>query len=321
MLANLPETLSIVSGGDSRSASVLNGLGALAAEDDDIILIHDAARPGLTRSVIDTVIEALKRSDAAAPALPVSDALKRRLDNALQTVSRADLFRVQTPQGFRAGMIRQALSRRDRDFVDDLEAVEAMGATVRLVDGDPGLNKITYARDMLHAQQLLQSKAGRMRIGSGFDVHRFTEGDSVTLCGTIIPHDRSLAGHSDADVGWHALTDAIFGALGLGDLGDHFPPSDAKWKGADSSLFLQHAVKLAGETGWTVSNCDITLICEAPKVKPHREVMRSRTAEALGTDVSCVSVKATTTEKLGFLGRSEGIAAQAVVMLHQIDAS
>lgn len=319
IVADLANELIVVSGGESRSASVLNGLNALTAEENDIVLIHDAARPGLKAPAIDSVIEALSEADAAAPALVVSDALKRRGTKSFETVSRENLFRVQTPQGFRMSNIRAALSERSRDFVDDLEAIEALGGTVVLVDGDPELDKVTYARDIPVARKWLRTKAANMRIGSGFDVHGFTEGDNVILCGTKISHNKRLSGHSDADVGWHALTDAILGALGLGDLGDHFSPDDPKWEGADSAVFLQQAAAMAGERGWKVSNCDITLICEAPKIKPHREAMRTRTAEVLGADVSAISIKATTTEKLGFLGRSEGIAAQAVVMLQDAD--
>ncbi|WP_300391987.1 bifunctional 2-C-methyl-D-erythritol 4-phosphate cytidylyltransferase/2-C-methyl-D-erythritol 2,4-cyclodiphosphate synthase [Henriciella sp.] len=306
----------VTSGGSTRSASVLNGIAALQADDDDIVLIHDAARPGLSDDVIDALIEALSDFDAAAPALPVSDALKRQESGQLRDVSREALYRVQTPQAFRAGMIRQALANREQDFVDDLAAVEALGARVKLTPGREQLHKITFEDDFALVEKFMAGDApGTMKIGSGFDVHALVEGDGVTLCGVHIPHSHSLSGHSDADVGWHALTDAIFGALALGDLGDHFPPTDEAWKGADSAVFLQHAIRLASEKGWALSNCDITLICEAPKVKPHRQTMRERTREITGLDIDSISIKATTTEGLGFAGRREGIAAQAVVML------
>lgn len=303
----------VATGGATRSASVLSGLNALDAADDDIVLIHDAARPGLTSEIVDSLIAALEEADAVAPALPVNDALKRRTAASFEDVSREALYRVQTPQAFKAGLIRAALEQRTEDYVDDLAAVEAAGARIELTPGQERLHKLTYESDFALLETILTGD--RMRIGSGFDVHALEEGNGVTLCGVFIPHTHSLSGHSDADVGWHALTDAVFGALALGDLGDHFPPSDDKWKGADSAIFLQHAIRLAAEQGWHLVNCDITLICETPKVKPHRLVMRQRTAEVTALALDSVSIKATTTEGLGFAGRREGIAAQAIVML------
>jgi 2-C-methyl-D-erythritol 4-phosphate cytidylyltransferase/2-C-methyl-D-erythritol 2,4-cyclodiphosphate synthase len=215
---------------------------------------------------------------------------------------------------------RAAYDRAPDDAVDDLALIEASGARVLLVPGRQELMKITHAEDFAVASRLLAPKAACnngsiMRIGNGFDVHGFVPGDHVILCGVKIPHTHKLEGHSDADAGWHALTDAILGAAALGDIGDHFPPSDPRWKGQDSRTFLIHAVKLAAERGFNIVNADITLMCERPKISPHREAMRLRTAEALGVAIDRVSVKATTTEKLGFLGREEGVAAQAVVLL------
>jgi len=314
LLKNITNSgLLYTTGGRTRSASVLNGLKGLSPDDEDLVLIHDAARPGLTGAVIDELISAMARADAAAPALPLSDAIKRKYGETLSNVDREQLFRVQTPQAFRAGAIRNALSQRSEDYVDDLSAIEAAGGTVTLTPGREQLHKITYEGDFAVLETLLTG--GKMRVGSGFDVHAFEEGDGVTLCGVYIPHDRRLKGHSDADVAWHALTDAIFGALALGDLGDHFPPSDDRWKNADSAVFLEHALKLAAQKGWVLANCDLTIVCETPKVKPHRQAMRERTAALTGLHIDSVSIKATTTEGLGFTGRGEGIAAQAVVML------
>ncbi|NBC20844.1 MAG: bifunctional 2-C-methyl-D-erythritol 4-phosphate cytidylyltransferase/2-C-methyl-D-erythritol 2,4-cyclodiphosphate synthase [Alphaproteobacteria bacterium] len=304
----------IVTGGETRTRSVLAGLAALSGSDVSHVLIHDAARPGLTAGVIDALIAALAEADAAAPALPLVDALKRRSDGRLATVPREGLYRVQTPQAFRRELIERALDAARADLVDDIEAVEALGASVVLVPGAARLAKITYPEDFAYVTQLL-SPATPPRIGKGFDVHAFGPGNQVRLCGIAIPHDKALAGHSDADVGWHALTDAILGALALGDIGDHFPPSDPKWKGADSALFLSEACRLAAAQGYCLTSCDITLICEAPKIKPHREAMRARTAEITGLAQDHVSVKATTTEGLGFAGRGEGIAAEAVAVI------
>lgn len=313
----MPDGVTIVPGGDTRSASVRAGLAKLDVPDDLPVLIHDAARPGLSAKIIDRLIDALSQCDAAAPALPVSDALKAHTAGHLTTIPREGLFRVQTPQAFRYSTIQAALAAPGA-FVDDLEAVEASGAKVTLVAGDPRLHKITYPEDFDLVARLLAPFPITPRVGKGFDVHAFEPGEFVTLCGVKIPHDAKLKGHSDADAAWHALTDAILGAAALGDIGDHFPPSDPQWKNADSSLFLLHAQKLARDAGYAVSNCDITVICEAPRVKPHREAMRVRTADLLGLPLDAVSVKATTTEGLGFTGRREGIAAEAVAVLSAI---
>lgn len=300
--------------GATRTQSVLSGLAALDLPDDAKVLIHDAARPGIDAATITALIDALDISDAAAPALPVSDALKTQKEGRLETVDRTGLYRVQTPQAFRLGAIRRALAAAGPDLVDDLAAVEAAGARVMLIAGSLRLSKITYPEDFDMMSRLL-APSGVPRVGKGFDVHEFEAGDHVTLCGVKIPHIAKLKGHSDADAGWHALTDAILGAVALGDIGDHFPPSDSRWKNADSGIFLKHSQFLAESRGYRIDSCDITVICEAPKVKPHREAMRARTAELLGLSLDAVSVKATTTEGLGFTGRREGIAAEAIAVL------
>lgn len=312
--AGLPEDdrLILVDGGAHRTDSVRNGLQALQGRGLAKVLVHDAARPGLSEGVIRELVAALDTADAAAPALPVTDALKETGET-LRSVPRDRLVRVQTPQAFRFSILSDAIDRAGAAAVDDLALVEATGARVVLTRGRQELLKITHPEDMAIAEKLIAPPA--VRIGNGFDVHGFAAGDGVTICGVRIPHTKTLYGHSDADVGWHALTDAILGAAALGDIGDHFPPSDPKWKGADSRLFLQHAVQIAGARGLRVVNADITILCEKPKIAPHREAMRETTAAALGLSIDAVSVKATTTERLGFLGREEGIAAQAVVLL------
>lgn len=307
--------LRVVEGGESRSQSVRRGLAALALDPDDLVLIHDAARPGLQAADIDALLEALQTWDAAAPGLAVSDALKRCAGGTMQSVPRESLFRVQTPQAFRFGQITAALSGAEAGLVDDLAAVEHLGARVHLTEGRARLSKLTYAGDFETMTRLLRPHPMLPRVGTGYDVHAFEAGDHVTLCGCRIPHTAGLAGHSDADVAWHALTDAIFGALALGDLGDHFPPSDPRWKGADSAVFLTEALRLIDARGYRLESCDLTLICEAPKVKPHRAAMIARTADVTGLPADRISVKATTTEGLGFTGRREGIAAQAIAML------
>lgn len=308
------ETVTVVEGGDTRSASVRAGLRACEISEDGIVLIHDAARPGLKAETISALIEAMASADAAAPALPVADALKRKTGEALKTIDRSELFRVQTPQAFRMKAIQEALGE-DQDLVDDLAAIEEANGRVALIAGDETLAKITFPEDHSRLEKLLMPTLPAPRFGSGYDVHALEPGDGVTLCGVKIPHTHSLVGHSDADVAWHALTDAILGAVALGDIGDHFPPSDPQWKGAPSDLFLKHAVEIARSAGWDLTSCDLTLICEAPKIKPHREAMRARTADVTGLPMDAISVKATTTEGLGFTGRKEGIAAQASAVL------
>ncbi len=305
---------SLVVGGATRTQSVRAGLAAL--ETDDLpILIHDAARPFLKGADIDALLAAVEQADGALPALPVADTLKTHLLGALgvATAPRENLWRAQTPQAFRAAALRAAYAAcpADASPTDDAAVVERHGGKVVLTPGDPMLFKLTYPEDFAMAEAMLAA-ARVTRIGQGFDVHQFGPGDAVWLCGVRVAHGQGLVGHSDADVGLHALTDALLGAMGLGDIGDHFPPTDPKWKGADSAVFLRHAGHLIAERGGSIVNVDVTLICEAPKIKPHREVMRARIAGLLGIDVSRVSVKATTTEQLGFTGRGEGIAAQAV---------
>lgn len=312
----------LIEGGSTRSASVANALKAVAdCPPETPVLIHDAARPGLSGEMIDALLDALETADAAAPALVISDAVKdKRPDGALKTVERETLRRVQTPQVFAYGDISKALGQSGAAFVDDLEAIEALGKTVALIAGHAHLGKITYEEDFkimarLLGPDLTQATSRAPRMGTGYDVHQFGPGDHVTLCGVKIAHTHGLVGHSDADIGWHALTDAILGAIAKGDIGDHFPPSDPQWKNADSGHFLAHAQKLAHDAGYAIANVDITLICEAPKIKPHREAMRARTSALLGLPLDAVSVKATTTEGLGFTGRSEGMAGQASAVL------
>ncbi len=306
------DALPPVGGGATRQQSVRNGLEALAAHRPDIVLIHDAARPLVSRALIARVIAALGDADAAIPLLPVADALKRETNGAWSTIARDGLMRAQTPQGFRFDAILKA--HRDfgsRNLTDDMALAELAGLKIAAVPGEDSNMKVTTPDDFATAERLLGG--GReFRTGSGFDAHRFTPGDHIWLCGVKIAHDHGLDGHSDADAGLHALTDAILGAIGAGDIGQHFPPTDAKWRGAPSSLFLEHAAKLARDAGCSVTHCDVTLICERPKIGPHRDAMRARIAEILALDIARVSVKATTTEGMGFTGRSEGIAAQAL---------
>jgi len=303
----------VVEGGKTRTDSVRAGLRALQPHAPDSVLIHDAARPGLSQAVLDELLAALAGADAAAPALQVADALKDNSGSTLRSVTRDHLVRVQTPQAFRWDVITSAYASAIDSAVDDLALVEASGAKVVLTAGRQELMKITYPEDFAVAEKLIAGPT--LRVGMGFDVHGFEPGDAVILCGVAIPHNKKLEGHSDADAAWHALTDAILGALALGDIGDHFPPSDPQWKGVASIKFLQHAVKLASERGFHVVNADITVLAERPKIAPHREAMRIATAGAMGVSPGVVSVKATTTEKLGFVGREEGIAAQATVLL------
>lgn len=313
--AMLPHSwrIHVVAGGATRTDSVRAGLDVLDPILPDHVLIHDAARPGLALDVIEELLAALNDADAACPALPVTDALKRT--DTLQTVDRDGLVRVQTPQAFRWPAIIRAYASAPASAVDDLALLEGTGAKIILTPGRQALMKVTYPEDFALAEKLIGSPT--LRVGTGFDVHGFEPGDAVILCGIRIPHTKKLEGHSDADAAWHALTDAILGALALGDIGDHFPPSDPQWKGAASRLFLQHAVKLANDRGYHIANADITILAERPKISPHREAMRQATAEAMNVSLDAVSVKATTTEKLGFVGREEGIAAQASVLLRR----
>lgn len=305
-------------GGATRDASVRAGLDALP-EGIKTVLIHDAARPLVSPAVIDGVLDALARHDGAAPALPVTDALWRGETTVTGTENRNGLWRAQTPQGFRLDAIRAAhlafLSRAGQPTAaDDVEVARANGMSVAITQGEETNLKLTTAADFDRALRLMERDMD-IRTGNGFDVHRFGPGDHVMLCGVAVPHDRGLQGHSDADVGLHTVTDAIYGALCAGDIGTHFPPSDPQWKGAESHVFLTHAVDLAAAEGFTITHADLTLICERPKIGPHAAAMRTRLAEVLRIDATRVSVKATTTERLGFPGREEGIAALATVTL------
>ncbi len=302
-------------GGATRALSVQSGLAALAHRpEDEPVLIHDAARPFLSGATIQGVLRALESADAALPALPVADTLKRAEPGANPvTMSREHLWRAQTPQAARRKTLIDAYARwSGGEPTDDVQVVEAAGGRVAIAPGDPLLMKLTYPEDFAMAERL--AGAARItRVGQGFDAHRWGPGEEVWLCGVAIKHDETLIGHSDADAGLHALTDAILGAIGQGDIGDHFPPTDPQWKGAASDLFLKHAAELVTAKGGAIANVDVTLICERPKIKPHRQAMRERLAEILGLSVDRVSVKATTTEKMGFTGRGEGLAASAVV--------
>jgi len=301
----------LVTGDETRQGSVLRGLSALANSPPDLVLIHDAARPVVPDEVVYRLLQALTESPAAIPVLPVADSILTATDGRMEgAVDRDRLRRVQTPQAFRFGDILAA-HRRWADAPnagDDAQVANAAGIEVALVEGDEALHKLTYSGDF-------DEDRAPVRIGSGYDVHRLAKGEELWLCGIRIDHDQGLAGHSDADVAIHALVDAILGAAGMGDIGQHFPPSDAQWKGASSDQFLRHAVRLASQTGYRIGNADITIICEAPKIGPHRDAMRDRLAELMEIDTGAVNVKATTTEGLGLTGRREGIAAQASVSL------
>jgi 2-C-methyl-D-erythritol 4-phosphate cytidylyltransferase/2-C-methyl-D-erythritol 2,4-cyclodiphosphate synthase len=301
-------------GGPNRQESVRLGLEALAPHAPEFVLIHDAARPLASPALIARVAGALEQgADAVVPVLPVTDALKRMEGTGLAAVSREGLYRAQTPQGFRFATILAAhRAQQGSGAVDDIAIAENAGLKITTVAGDERNMKITAPEDFALAESLMNAPS---RTGMGFDAHRFGPGDHVWLCGLKIAHSAGLIGHSDADAGLHALTDAILGALGAGDIGQHFPPSDERWRGAASDKFLKHASDLVTQAGGSVVHCDVTLICEAPKIGPHREAMRARVADILGLDISRVSVKATTTEGMGFTGRREGIAAQAVATI------
>ena len=302
----------LITGGAERADSVRAGLEAIEA---DAVLVHDAARPFCPPPVVDRLLASLEFFEGAAPVLPVGDTLARIADTLGDPVDRAGLGRVQTPQAFRLGALRSAYDMWNGPSpTDETTVLRAAGMKVAAVTGDPALEKITLPTDFDRAEQWL---AGRLtpRTGMGFDVHAFSGNGPIMLGGLEVPHDRGLAGHSDADVILHAITDALLGAAGLGDIGEHFPPSDPQWKGADSSLFLAHAAALVRDKGGLIDHIDCTIIAEAPKVGPYRQAMRSRIAEILGLSVDQVSVKATTTEGLGFTGRREGIAAQAIASI------
>ncbi|WP_397403410.1 bifunctional 2-C-methyl-D-erythritol 4-phosphate cytidylyltransferase/2-C-methyl-D-erythritol 2,4-cyclodiphosphate synthase [Phenylobacterium sp.] len=305
-----------VAGGSTRAASVRAGLAALPPHPDDVVLIHDAARPFVTRAHVERLIAALSDRDGAIPSLPVPDTLKRGNGEVTQTVPRDGLWRAQTPQAFRRAALEAAYDAWPADLepTDDASVLERVGGRIAMVAGDPMLMKLTYPEDFLMAEHLAGAQRVT-RIGQGVDAHRFGPGDAVWLCGVRIPHDQGLIGHSDADCALHALTDAILGAIAQGDIGQHFPPSDPQWKGASSDRFLAHAMKLVADQGGRVVNIDLTLVCERPKIGPHRNTMRARIAEITGLQTGQISVKATTTEGMGFTGRQEGLMAQAVVLV------
>lgn len=304
-LARLPGA---VAGGTTRRESVANGMAALGAV--DAVLVHDAARPFVPAEVIDRLLDALADHEGAVPVLPVADTLAQGAGELGPVVPRDGLHRIQTPQAFR----RDSLEAAHRDWAggeatDDSQMVRALGGRVALVQGDAMLEKITYPEDFARAEAML---AWETRSASGFDVHRFADNEELWLGGVLVPHTQGLSGHSDADVALHAITDAVLGTVAAGDIGLHFPPSDPQWRGAASDQFLRHAIGLVEAQGGRLTFIDLTLICEAPKIGPHREAIRARIAEICRLDTARVSVKATTTERLGFTGRGEGIAAQAM---------
>jgi 2-C-methyl-D-erythritol 4-phosphate cytidylyltransferase/2-C-methyl-D-erythritol 2,4-cyclodiphosphate synthase len=310
-----------VTGGANRQASVLAGLTALSPRRPDLVLIQDAARPLVSPQVISGVISALASSDAALPVVPVTDTIKRSADGrtVAATEDRSTLFAAQTPQGFRFPQILSAhlrAGRMPREFTDDAAIAEWAGLEVALTPGSTRNIKITHPEDFARAERLLGGeKHMETRVGSGFDVHPFDTGNSVWLGGVEIPHTHKLKGHSDADVALHALTDAIYGALGEGDIGKHFPPSDPQWKGAASSIFLGHAAGLVAERNGRIVNLDLTIVCEAPRIGPHVEAMKTAIAGVCGISAKRVAIKATTSEELGFTGRREGIVAMATASI------
>lgn len=310
--------LRAVTGGATRQQSVLAGLEALAGHELDLVLIHDAARPFVDAAVIDRVIAELSKNDGAVPVMALTDTIKKCSAGRITgTVDRSTMRAAQTPQGFLYGAIldahRKAAAANTDDFTDDAAIGEWAGLTIAMVDGASANTKITTAEDMEDARRRFATAtdSADFRTGTGFDVHRFSDNRPLFLCGVEVAHERGLAGHSDADVGLHALCDAILGAVGEGDIGTHFPPSDPAWKGASSDQFVAEAVRRVTKRGGVITNVDITLICEAPRIAPHVAAMRQRIAEILAIDPDRVSVKGTTTEGLGFTGRGEGIAAQA----------
>jgi 2-C-methyl-D-erythritol 4-phosphate cytidylyltransferase/2-C-methyl-D-erythritol 2,4-cyclodiphosphate synthase len=311
-LAGLPH-LPPVAGGATRQESVRRGLRALAPHAPDIVLVHDGCRPYIPPGTVPALLAALRTLDGAIPAVPVADTLKRAgADGHIaETVPRAGLYRAQTPQAFRFSVLLALHRAAPEGATDDAAILEHAGHKVALVPGHEDNIKMTFSDDAARLHRIL-APPPLPRVGTGFDVHALQAGRRLVLCGVEIPHDQGLAGHSDADVGIHALCDAIYGALAEGDIGRHFPPSEAAWKDADSARFLAHAAGRITARGGVLANADITLICERPKIAPHAPRMISRLAEILGVDPGLISVKATTTERLGFTGRMEGIAAQAV---------
>ena len=305
-----------IAGGATRQQSVCRGLEALVAASPDRVLIHDGARPLISQSLIRRVANALDDAEAVAPLLEVADTLRRKTTQGYTIEPRENLFRAQTPQGFRFASILSAHRKfATQSVTDDFALAEHAGLSLATVAGEEMNLKLTTPEDFLLAERLAASHLPEIRTGTGYDVHRFASGDFVWLCGVKVPHKFGLEGHSDADCGLHALTDAVLGAIASADIGAHFPPTDERWRGAASDLFLAHAASLVRAQGGVISHVDVTLICEAPKVAPHRDAMRTRISEILDIDMRRVSVKATTTEGLGFTGRREGISAQAVATI------
>jgi 2-C-methyl-D-erythritol 4-phosphate cytidylyltransferase/2-C-methyl-D-erythritol 2,4-cyclodiphosphate synthase len=309
----------VVHGGTTRQDSTRLALQALAIETPAIVLIHDGVRPFVDAALIHRVAAATTADQGALPALPVTDTLKREADDGTicETVPRADLRAAQTPQGFPFGPIlaahEKAYAAGRNDFTDDAAIAQWAGLPVRIVPGSPDNIKLTWVKDIAMANERLSGRRNfpDVRTGNGYDVHSFEAGDNVTLCGVSIPHGKRLSGHSDADVGLHALTDALLATCGAGDIGTHFPPSDPQWKGAASRMFVEHAAAIVRSKGGRIANADVTLICEAPRIGPHRETMTEAVSKMLGIAKDRISIKATTNEKLGFVGREEGIAAIA----------
>ena len=313
-LQGLP-ALPPVPGGTTRQDSVRLGLEALASHVPDAVLVHDAARPHIPPGTIPALLTALADADGAIPAAPVADTLKRvEAGHIAATVPRDGLFRAQTPQAFHFPLLLRLHRVAAPGATDDAALLESAGYRVALVPGSEDNIKLTHPEDLRRLERIM-TPTMLPRVGTGFDVHALTEGRPLILCGITVPHDRGLAGHSDADVGIHALCDAIYGALATGDIGRHFPPTEATWKDADSARFLLHAAALVHNRGGLIANADVTLICERPKITPHAPAMIARLAQLMGVPADRVSVKATTTERLGFAGRGEGIAAQAAVLV------
>jgi 2-C-methyl-D-erythritol 4-phosphate cytidylyltransferase / 2-C-methyl-D-erythritol 2,4-cyclodiphosphate synthase len=309
------DVLTVVAGGATRQDSVRAGLEALAAHAPDIVLVHDAARPVIPPGTIPALLAALGSAPGAIPAVPVADTLKRGVaGQSGGTVARENLFRAQTPQAFHFPLLLALHRAAAPGATDDAAILEAGGHGVALVPGHEDNIKLTYKEDLVRLERVIAPTL-QPRVGTGYDVHVLEAGRKLILCGVDVPHERGLSGHSDADVGIHALCDAIYGALAEGDIGRHFPPSEATWKDADSARFLRHAAGRIAARGGVLANVDVTLICERPKITPHAPAMMARLAELLGVEISRVSVKATTTERLGFTGRMEGIAAQAVATI------
>jgi len=306
-----------IHGGATRQLSVFIGLQALAKINPDTVLIHDAARPFVDGETITNVLQGLTSSKACLPCLPLVDTIKKSdgKGKIIDTISRDNLFAAQTPQGFKFETIHAAHEKarlaNHQDFTDDSALAEWADIAVHLVEGSPANTKITTNSDLIEAEKRMSTALPDIRTGHGYDVHQFVPGSSVRLCGVDIIHTHRLSGHSDADVGLHALTDALLGAISDGDIGSHFPPSDPQWKGANSEQFLLHAVTCVKKFGGTITHMDVTLLCELPKITPHRDAMRARISEITGVDVRRISVKATTNERMGFIGREEGMAALA----------